>query len=48
MPLAVGFSAFVLAMGFIFAAWMFFFGLIILMIAVSGWLFEYYVGDHAH
>jgi hypothetical protein len=47
-PLAVGFSAFVLALGFIFAAWMFFFGVIILMIAVSGWLFEYYVGDHAH
>lgn len=47
-PLAVGFSAFVLAMGFIFAAWMFFFGVIILMIAVTGWLFEYYVGEHAH
>ncbi len=47
-PLAVGFAAFVTTLGFIFAAWMFAFGVIILMIAVSGWLFEYYYGDHAH
>jgi hypothetical protein len=47
-PLAVGFATFVTTMGFIFAAWMFAFGVIILMIAVSGWLFEYYYGDHAH
>jgi hypothetical protein len=47
-PLAVGFSAFVVVLGFIFAAWMFAFGVVILMIAVSGWLFEYYYGDHAH
>lgn len=47
-PLAVGFASFVLVLGFIFAAWMFAFGVIILMIAVSGWLFEYYYGDHAH
>lgn len=47
-PLAVGFAAFVTTLGFIFAAWMFAFGIILLMIAVSGWLFEYYYGDHAH
>lgn len=47
-PLAVGFATFTTALGFIFAAWMFAFGIIILMIAVSGWLFEYYYGDHAH
>lgn len=47
-PLAVGFSAFTVTLGFIFAAWMFAFGVIILMVSVSGWLFEYYYGDHAH
>ncbi len=47
-PLAVGFAAFTIALGFIFAAWMFAFGIVIMMIAVSGWLFEYYYGDHAH
>jgi hypothetical protein len=47
-PLAVGFATFVVVLGFIFAAWMFAFGVLILMMAVSGWLFEYYYGDHAH
>jgi MFS family permease len=47
-PLAVGFAAFIVALGFVFAAWMFAFGVIVLLIAVSGWLFEYYYGDHAH
>ncbi len=47
-PLAVGFAAFVVVLGFIFAAWMFAFGILIIMIAVSGWLFEYYYKDHAH
>ena len=47
-PLAVGFSAFVVSLGFIFAAWMFVWGIVILMIAVTGWMLEYYTGDHAH
>ncbi len=47
-PLAVGFSAFVTSLGFIFAAWMFAFGIILILITASGWLFEYYYGDHAH
>ncbi|MCH9815536.1 MAG: cytochrome c oxidase subunit 4 [Actinomycetia bacterium] len=47
-PLAVGFSAFVVSLGFIFAAWMFVWGIVILMIAITGWMLEYYTGDHAH
>jgi hypothetical protein len=47
-PLAVGSSVFVVSLGFIFAAWMFVWGIVILMIAVSGWMLEYYTGDHAH
>ncbi len=47
-PLAVGFSVFVFALGFIFAAWLVFFGTIMLLVSVTGWLFEYYVGEHAH
>lgn len=47
-PLAAGFAAFTFVLGFIFAAWMVFFGTILLLMAASGWLFEYYYGDHAH
>lgn len=47
-PLAVGSAVFVVVLGFIFAAWMFVWGVVILMIAITGWLLEYYVGDHAH
>lgn len=47
-PLAVGFSAFMVGLGFIFATWLMAFGIIVLVIAVAGWLFEYYVGVHAH
>lgn len=47
-PLAVAAAAFVFVMGFIFATWMAAFGVIILMFAVAGWLFEYYIGPHAH
>lgn len=47
-PLAVGFAVFVLVLGFIFAAWMFAFGILLVLIASAGWLFEYYYGDFAH
>ena len=47
-PLAVGFSAFVFTLGFIFAAWMLFFGILLIVMSVTGWLFEYYVGENAH
>lgn len=47
-PLAVGFAAFATVLGFIFAAWLFVFGIVLILISTSGWLFEYYYGDHAH
>lgn len=47
-PLVAGFAAFTAVLGFIFAAWMFVFGVLLVLFAASGWLFEYYYGDHAH
>ena len=47
-PLAVGFAVFVLVLGFIFAAWMFAFGILLVLLTAAGWLFEYYYGDFAH
>ena len=47
-PLPVGFGAMLIALGFIFAAWLAVLGVMVLMIAVIGWLFEYYRGIHAH
>ena len=44
----MGFAVFVLVLGFIFAAWMFAFGILLVLIASAGWLFEYYYGDFAH
>jgi hypothetical protein len=43
-PLPVGFAAMLIALGFIFAAWLVVLGVSVLMIAVIGWLFEYYRG----
>lgn len=47
-PLVVGFAAFMIALGFIFATWLLAFGVIAMVFATAGWLFEYYVGPHAH
>lgn len=47
-PLAVGFSTFLIALGFVFAAWIVVLGVTLLMLALIGWLFEYYRGDFAH
>jgi hypothetical protein len=47
-PLAVGFSAFMVGLGFIFANWLFLFGVLAVVVSAAGWLFEYYVGPHAH
>jgi len=47
-PLALAFAIFVFTLGFIFAAWLAFFGTILIFLALTGWLFEYYYGDHAH
>lgn len=46
-PLPVGAGAMFIALGFIFAAWLAVFGVMVLMIAVIGWLFEYYRGAFA-
>ena len=46
-PLPVGFGAMLIALGFIFAAWLAVFGVMVLMVAVIGWLFEYYRGAFA-
>lgn len=46
-PLPVGFAAMLIALGFIFAAWLVVLGVGVLMLAVIGWLFEYYRGSFA-
>lgn len=46
-PLPVAFGAFVMALGLIFAVWMIVLGVTILMLAIIGWMFEYYRGDFA-
>lgn len=46
-PLGVGFGAFVVALGLIFAVWVIVFGIVVLMLAIIGWMFEYYRGDFA-
>ncbi len=46
-PLPVGFAAMLIALGFIFAAWLVVLGLMVLFVAVIGWLFEYYRGEFA-
>ena len=46
-PLPVGFASMLIALGFIFAAWLAVFGVMVLLVAVIGWLFEYYRGAFA-
>jgi hypothetical protein len=46
-PLAVGFSVFIVALGLVFANWVTVFGVALLLLALIGWLFEYYRGDFA-
>jgi hypothetical protein len=47
-PLAVGFGAFLVVLGLIFAVWLVVFGVIVLMLSVIGWMFEYYRGAFSH
>ncbi len=47
-PLGVGFGAFFTALGFIFAVWLVVVGILVLMFAIIGWLFEYYRREFAH
>jgi hypothetical protein len=46
-PLPVGFAAMMIALGFIFAAWLVVLGLCVLFVSLTGWLFEYYRGAFA-
>ncbi len=47
-PLILGFSCFMVVLGLVFANWLVVFGTLAVVFAVAGWLFEYYVGPHAH
>lgn len=47
-PLVVGIGAFFISLGFVFAVWLVVFGVMVLMLALVGWLFEYYRGAFAH
>ncbi len=47
-PLAVGIGAMITALGLIFAVWVLVLGVSVLMLAVIGWLFEYYRREFAH
>jgi hypothetical protein len=46
-PLGVGVGAFFIALGLIFAVWLIVLGVSVLMLALIGWLFEYYRGNFA-
>ena len=46
-PFMVGFATFLVVIGLIFAVWIIVFGVVMLGIALVGWLFEYYRGDFA-
>ena len=46
-PLGVGFGSFIIALGLIFAVWVIVLGVAVLMLAIIGWMFEYYRGDFA-
>ncbi len=47
-PLVVALGAGVIVLGLIFAVWLIVFGVALLMLALVGWLFEYYRGEFAH
>ena len=46
-PLVVAFGSAVIVMGLVFAVWLIVFGVFLLMIALVGWLYEYYRGSFA-
>ena len=46
-PLFIGLGAFIIALGMIFAVWVIVVGLTALLLALVGWLFEYYRGEFA-
>jgi uncharacterized membrane protein HdeD (DUF308 family) len=47
-PLVVALAATVVVLGLIFAVWLIVFGVALLVLAIVGWLFEYYRGEFAH
>lgn len=47
-PLVVAMGAAVIMLGLIFAVWLLVFGVAVLLVALIGWLFEYYRGEFAH
>lgn len=47
-PLAVAIGAATIVFGLIFAVWLIVFGVALLIVALVGWLFEYYRGEFAH
>lgn len=47
-PFVVGLSTMFIAFGLVFAVWLMVFGVMVLMIGLIGWLFEYYRGAFAH
>ena len=42
-----GLGAFIIALGLIFAVWVIVLGVAALLLAIIGWLFEYYRGEFA-
>ena len=46
-PLVVGFGAAVIVLGLVFAVWLMVLGGFLLIIALVGWLYEYYRGSFA-
>jgi len=46
-PLMIGLGSFIIALGLIFAVWVIVFGAAFLLVALVGWLFEYYRRDFA-
>ncbi|MFM8351117.1 MAG: cytochrome c oxidase subunit 4, partial [Actinomycetales bacterium] len=46
-PLGVGVGAFLITLGMIFAVWLIVLGFSVLILALVGWLFEYYRGSFA-
>ncbi|MCF8543255.1 MAG: cytochrome c oxidase subunit 4, partial [Candidatus Nanopelagicales bacterium] len=43
----IGLGAFIIALGLIFAVWVIVLGVTALLMALVGWLFEYYRGEFA-
>lgn len=47
-PLWCGLTLAVIVMGVVIAWWLFVIGAVLGAVALSGWIFEYYRGEHAH